>query len=270
MANGGTAWLKELDMPRLRMIAPARDVVERAGSVRRSSVVIEPLASSAAQEASDVLVEAYRTADDTLDDDGEQLRLFWAGEWGPAVPTATVCARSAPAGEMVGLSLVCLFEGLAFVAHLVVAEPHRRHGVAATLLASSAQGLLEEGIDTLELAVDASNRAALHLYTRLGFGSTLRGVCITPLTNAPGSATRICLRSRDSGRHSSMRCPGWRRCQALWSAFATPHRTPFGSRPTPARGILCPDGSLPLSQVGGAVSRPWRCPSANSIRPLHS
>ncbi len=150
------------------MIAPALEVIERSGTVA-TSVVIEQLAADRAAEAREVLVEAYRTADDSLDDDGDQLDLFWAGEWGPPVTSATMCAREAAGRSMVGISMVCLFEGLPLVAHLVVAEPMRRNGVAATLLASSARGLLEAGIDTIELAVDAKNRGALRLYTRLGF-----------------------------------------------------------------------------------------------------
>ncbi len=155
-------------MPRLRMIAPALDVIERCGTVA-TSVVIERLNADQAAEASKVLVEAYRSADDALDDDGDQLDLFWVGEWGPPVTSATMCAREVAGGSMVGLSLVCLFEGLPLVAHLVVAERARRNGIAATLLASSARGLLETGIDTIELAVHAKNRGALRLYTRLGF-----------------------------------------------------------------------------------------------------
>lgn len=155
-------------MPRLRMIAPALDVIERCGTVA-TSVVIEPLGADRAEEASAVLVEAYRSADDALDDDGDQLDLFWIGEWGPPVTSATLCACEVAGGSMVGLSLVCLFERLPLVAHLVVAEPARRTGVAAALLASSARGLMDVGIDTIELAVDANNLSALHLYARLGF-----------------------------------------------------------------------------------------------------
>ncbi len=94
-------------MPRLRMIAPAVDVIARSGAVR-SSVVFERLSPDMAAEASEVLVEAYRSADDSLDDDGDQLDLFWAGESGPSVTSATMCAREVAGGSMVGLSLVCL------------------------------------------------------------------------------------------------------------------------------------------------------------------
>lgn len=157
-------------MPRLRMIAPAREVINSAARfLAGPGIPVLPFTEDAGGEATLVLVEAYRSVDDSLDDDDQQIDLFWASEWGPPVREATFCAREGPSGPIVGLSLVCLLDGLPLVAHLVVAERTRRRGVAATLLASSARGLLDVGIDTIELAVDTKNRNALHLYARLGF-----------------------------------------------------------------------------------------------------
>lgn len=168
------------------MIAPAEDVIELSAEFApQLDIVVNRLRADEADQASAVLVEAYRSSDDSLDGDGEQLNLFWAGEWGPPVPEATFCARQLPRGHIVGLSLVCLLDGLPLVAHLVVAEPVRRKGVAAALLAASAGGLLAVGIDTVELAVGADNRNALHLYTRLGFRLDAPGCLQRPADARP-------------------------------------------------------------------------------------
>ena len=157
-------------MARLRMIAPALDVIEQSGRFPPDpDIVVVPFSEELGEEATQVLVEAYRSVDDSLDDDDQQIDLFWASEWGPPVRQATFCAVERSSDAIVGLSLLCLLDDLPLVAHLVVAQRARRRSVGAHLLAASARGLIDVGIDTVELAVDAKNRNALRLYARLGF-----------------------------------------------------------------------------------------------------
>lgn len=178
------------------MIATCADVIAAAPAVSTlasdavgPALTLTRVGPDEAERSSEVLVGAYASAGIPEFDDDQEIGRFWGSTYGPPVPEATWCARRVDDGTIVGLSLLCLFEGLPLVAHLVVDESVRRRGVGTVLLAASARGLLDVGIDTIELAVDLTNHPARDLYVRMGFRDIDRPAPTETPAAEPGAGT---------------------------------------------------------------------------------
>ena len=83
------------------------------------------------------------------------------------VLVAQVAAKSGP--EVVGFAAFCRVIDEAELRNLAVEPAHQRQGIARALLAEGSGKLGEYGVRRIFLEVRASNRAALGVYTSLGF-----------------------------------------------------------------------------------------------------
>jgi hypothetical protein len=151
-------------MHRLRMVAPTRWLAARETQLWKS----RPLTPADSEVTSKLLVSAYLGTGEATDEDHEEVGLFFAGEWGPPIPEATV-AISDRNGVMVAASLVCEYEGDPLLAHVVSAPAVRGLGAGVAAIAGSAKGLSGIGVEQIHLAVSAHNLSALRLYAHLGF-----------------------------------------------------------------------------------------------------
>jgi [ribosomal protein S18]-alanine N-acetyltransferase len=122
-------------------------------------------------------VEIRPLAVGDLDAVGEIERLAMPAPWSPAMfageiakPTS-VClgAWEAVPQRLVGYVIVSRYVDAWHVMNLVVAESHRRRGIATALLDEVFGRTLDAGRRGFTLEVRASNDAALQLYETLGF-----------------------------------------------------------------------------------------------------
>jgi GNAT superfamily N-acetyltransferase len=155
-------------MSRLFLTA-APSVIAGHGTPLPSGFVIEPLTIDEIEESGALLYAAYQASDDPEPAELDELKLFWSGEWGLPIPSATFCVRRVDDGVMVALSVVCASQDGPLIAHLATDEFARRNGLGAALLETSAAALQLLGEEAMYLAVDAANPGPLRLYARIGF-----------------------------------------------------------------------------------------------------
>jgi ribosomal-protein-alanine N-acetyltransferase len=100
-------------------------------------------------------------------------RSMFAGE---IAKPSSVClgAFEGAAGSLAGYLIVSRYVDAWHVMNVAVAPEHRRHGIAAALLAQLFEQTSDDGHRGYTLEVRVSNEDAIRLYERLGFRS--RGV----------------------------------------------------------------------------------------------
>jgi [ribosomal protein S18]-alanine N-acetyltransferase len=113
-----------------------------------------------------------------LDAVGEIERLSMPAPWSPAMfageiaKPSSVCLgawEAEPGHRLVGYVIVSRYVDAWHVMNLVVAESHRRRGVATALLGEVFGRTRDAGRRGFTLEVRASNDAALQLYETMGF-----------------------------------------------------------------------------------------------------
>jgi ribosomal-protein-alanine N-acetyltransferase len=112
-----------------------------------------------------------------LDAVGEIEQTSMPAPWSPAMfageigKTSSVClgAWEPGSGRLVGYVIVSRYVDAWHVMNLVVAESHRRRGIASALLDEVFGRTRDAGRRGFTLEVRASNEAALQLYERMGF-----------------------------------------------------------------------------------------------------
>ncbi len=147
-----------------------------AGGLRLRRRRLARVRARAGREGAGVIeIRPLRTAD--LDAVGEIERLSMPAPWSPAMfageiakPTS-VCLGAWEAGErsLVGYVIVSRYVDAWHVMNLVVAESHRRRGIAKALLDDVFGRTDGAGRRGFTLEVRASNEAALKLYEAMGF-----------------------------------------------------------------------------------------------------
>lgn len=115
---------------------------------------------------------AYRGTPDEADvgdlpGAAREIQLTLDGEYGAFMPGASYVADSE--GRPMAGALVTLYRDLPLLAFLFVSPSHAGQGLGRDLVRAVMHTLLEQGHDTLSLAVTRRNRRARHLYDRLGF-----------------------------------------------------------------------------------------------------
>ena len=156
-------------MPRYFLHASTSVVASAAKIELDDRYVVEQLTEGHVDEAAALLVAAYAESDDPEPPELNEVALFWSGEWGPPIPSATFCARRTIDGAMVSLSLVCDRDDGPLIAHVATRPGQRSRGLSSHLIGRSAAGLRTLERDCVNLAVAAENRSALQLYSRVGF-----------------------------------------------------------------------------------------------------
>jgi len=121
-----------------------------------------------------LMLAAYRSAPD---DEGETIAealqevdnvLVSADR--PFIPEVSFVIEVDAA--LASASLVSLFRGAPLVTHVMTHPHHKRRGLGASALLSSANALREHGWSSLSLYVTDSDGPALALYRKLGFQTT--------------------------------------------------------------------------------------------------
>lgn len=77
-------------------------------------------------------------------------------------------------GQIVGYAAISIAGDVADLTRIVVAEPHRRSGVASALMAALHEGASRAGAERILLEVAESNRPARELYQSHGYAEISR------------------------------------------------------------------------------------------------
>lgn len=156
-------------MPRYFLHASTRVVASRVELDLDDRYLVGQLTEEESDEASALLVAAYEQSDEPKPAELDEMALFWSGEWGRPILSATCCARRRADGAMVSVALVCDRDDGPLIAHLATLPAHRSRGLSSHLIRRSAAELRALERLSVYLATAPANRSAMKLYVRLGF-----------------------------------------------------------------------------------------------------